>query len=62
MPSYNAFKEKSKLLEDTTKEQIDKMEIELKVNTTQIREMVYARRENESHICDLAKVKNSKTN
>ncbi|CAK4562820.1 unnamed protein product [Aphanomyces euteiches] len=48
-------KQQSKLLDDASREQVEKMEIELRVVMGQMREMVYTRRENEAQISDLTK-------
>ncbi|KAF0694418.1 Aste57867_14715 [Aphanomyces stellatus] len=48
-------KQQSKLLDDASREQVDKMEMELRVVMGQMREMVYTRRENEAQINDLSK-------
>ncbi|OQR81560.1 hypothetical protein THRCLA_23347 [Thraustotheca clavata] len=52
---FNAMKDRCKMVEDSAKEQIDKVEMELKVAMAQMREMAYVRRENETQINDLAK-------
>ncbi|RHY13542.1 hypothetical protein DYB25_006212 [Aphanomyces astaci] len=48
-------KQQSKMLDDASREQVDKMEVELRVVMGQMREMVYTRRENEAQINDLSK-------
>ncbi|ETW01784.1 hypothetical protein, variant [Aphanomyces invadans] len=48
-------KQQSKLLDDASREQVEKMEMELRVVMGQMREMVYTRRENEAQINDLSK-------
>ncbi|KDO29256.1 hypothetical protein SPRG_22162 [Saprolegnia parasitica CBS 223.65] len=52
---FNAMRDRCTVVEDGAKASVDKVELELKVAMSQMREMAYTRRENECQIHDLAK-------
>ena len=53
--SFAGFKEGTKQKEDSAKEIIDKLEMEMKINNSQVKEMFQKKKENENLIQELTK-------